>query len=129
MLGTRILWDLSIVFLCDPDMFKAFDISTFILLLLLDTKEFTHFLPFFIDEPFLCTLSNDNDAVTAFLSSFDDPFIDSLFTVELEIHLRNETYIDIATGKSCVARNVAAISTHESNDSNTELSTLSLNHG
>ena len=96
---------------------------------LTSTKLSTHPLAFLRNHTIFSTLSDDDDAVTLDLSSLNNGFVDSVVTFKLEVHLGNETDINIPGGKRASHSDVSTVATHELDDSHPIFSCLGFHIG
>lgn len=72
-----------------------------------------------INQAFLCALSNDNKAVTLLTDSFDDLIVKTFLASKLVRQLWNDTEVDLIVRETSLMCDKSGIATHELNYSNT----------
>lgn len=109
----------------------ALDIPTFVLLdlILSNSKFLSHLVSLLRYHAVLSPLSNHDHAVALDLGPLNDGLVHTLFSLELEMHLGNETDVHITRSQAAGNCDVATVATHELDDANTVLGGFGLNIG
>jgi hypothetical protein len=104
---------------------NTLDVSAGVCCVLLNNKLLSHHLSFFIDHSKFCTFGNHDNAMSFLLSSFNNSFINTMATIELEVYFRDKADVDISTGQYGINSNVSAMSSHKSNNADSIFSCFS----
>lgn len=97
---------------------KILFVTTFVDLCFLNSQFFSHNFSIIVNQALFSTFGHYNHTVSFRRSNFDNMLINSFWTIKLEVHFRDETNVNVTSGKSGKHRNVSTVASHEPNNTN-----------